>query len=100
MIIPDTTTFEKLLNYFSFVAWMFYGVTMFSVIWLRIRKPNLNRPFKVSDTPSNIHLVRLESSLVFFFKCFARLDNFPRCLKFGGQRACATPYIVIFPAAP
>ena len=47
MLIPDTTSFENLLNYFSFVAWIFYGMTLFGVIWLRIRKPNINRPFKV-----------------------------------------------------
>ena len=48
MLLPDSSSFETLINYFSFAAWVFYGATVSSLIWLRFRKPDMKRPYKVS----------------------------------------------------
>lgn len=48
MLVPDSSSFETLINYFSFAAWVFYGVTVSALIWLRYRKPEMKRPYKVS----------------------------------------------------
>ncbi|XP_073256439.1 b(0,+)-type amino acid transporter 1-like isoform X2 [Porites lutea] len=47
MLIPDSTSFESLLNYFSFFGWLSYGLTISSVIWFRYKRPNDRRPYKV-----------------------------------------------------
>lgn len=47
MLLPDSSSFETLINYFSFAAWVFYGGTVASLLWLRYKKPNMNRPYKV-----------------------------------------------------
>ena len=48
MLIPDASSFSSLVDFFSFAAWLFYGGTFASLLWLRYKKPNLNRPYKVS----------------------------------------------------
>lgn len=47
MLVPESSSFETLLNYFSFAAWVFYGVTVSALIWLRFKKPDMERPYKV-----------------------------------------------------
>jgi len=47
MLIPDSANFITLVDYFSFAAWTFYGLTMAALIWLRIRQPDRKRPYKV-----------------------------------------------------
>lgn len=47
MLIPNSSTFETLINYFTFATWIFYGGTFLSVIVLRYRRPDLHRPYKV-----------------------------------------------------
>lgn len=47
MLIPDSTTFEVLLNYFTFFGWLGYGASISSVLWLRYKRPNAVRPYKV-----------------------------------------------------
>lgn len=37
----------SLIDFFSFVAWMFYGGTMLTVIILRFTEKDLPRPYKV-----------------------------------------------------
>eukprot|EP00127_Corallochytrium_limacisporum_P001676 Clim_evm13s77 gene=Clim_evmTU13s77 len=39
--------FKVLVNFFSFSAWVFYGLTAASLIVLRYREPDRPRPFKV-----------------------------------------------------
>ncbi|XP_077976320.1 b(0,+)-type amino acid transporter 1-like [Styela clava] len=46
MIIPESSTFETLIDYFSFASWIFYGATFLSVIVLRFTRPKMERPFK------------------------------------------------------
>ena len=44
-VIPGD--FSALLNYFSFAAWLFYGLTVFGVILMRFTQPDAERPIKV-----------------------------------------------------
>ena len=39
--------FSELLNYFSFAAWLFYGMTVLGVITMRFTQPDRERPFRV-----------------------------------------------------
>jgi basic amino acid/polyamine antiporter, APA family len=40
-------SFESLLDYFSFSAWLFYAACAVILIQLRIKQPDLKRPYKV-----------------------------------------------------
>jgi APA family basic amino acid/polyamine antiporter len=44
-------TFQQLFTYVIFTAWIFYGLTVASVIVLRIRKSELERSFRVPAYP-------------------------------------------------
>jgi len=44
-------TFQQLFTYVIFTAWIFYGLTVASVIVLRIRRPDLERSFRVPLYP-------------------------------------------------
>ncbi|KYO48900.1 hypothetical protein Y1Q_0020246 [Alligator mississippiensis] len=45
MIIPGN--FSSIVNFFSFVAWIFYGTTIAGLLYLKIKKPELPRAYKV-----------------------------------------------------
>ncbi|XP_071999755.1 b(0,+)-type amino acid transporter 1-like [Engystomops pustulosus] len=45
MIIPGN--FSSIVNFFSFTAWLFYGITIFGLIFMKIKKPDIPRPYKV-----------------------------------------------------
>ncbi|XP_015246409.1 PREDICTED: b(0,+)-type amino acid transporter 1-like isoform X2 [Cyprinodon variegatus] len=45
VLIPGD--FQSIVNYFSFTAWFFYGVTLSGLIYLKIKKPDLPRPYSV-----------------------------------------------------
>ena len=38
----------ELIDFFSFTAWFFYGLTMLSLIVLRVTQKDRPRPYKVS----------------------------------------------------
>lgn len=44
-------SFQELFTYVVFVGWIFYGLTVAGVIVLRIRRPDLERPFRVPGYP-------------------------------------------------
>lgn len=44
-------SFQELFTYVVFVGWIFYGLTVAGVIVLRIRRPELERPFRVPGYP-------------------------------------------------
>ena len=44
-------TFEQLFNYVIFVSWVFYGLGAAGVIVLRLRRPDLERPYKAWGYP-------------------------------------------------
>ncbi|XP_067840443.1 b(0,+)-type amino acid transporter 1 [Heptranchias perlo] len=39
--------FGSIINYFSFTAWIFYSLTFAALVYMKIKKPHLHRPFKV-----------------------------------------------------
>ncbi|MEE6476906.1 hypothetical protein FKM82_011268 [Ascaphus truei] len=45
MIIPGN--FSSIVNFFSFTAWVFYGITISGLLYIKIKKPDLPRPYKV-----------------------------------------------------
>ena len=53
MILPESSNFGTLINYFNFVAWVSYGATFSALIWLRYKRPELERPYKVFQEKKN-----------------------------------------------
>lgn len=47
MLIPDSSEFSTLVNYFSFAAWLSYLAVFMALLYLRWKRPNLRRPYKV-----------------------------------------------------
>jgi len=47
MLIPNASNLESLIGFFNFSCWLLYGLTIFGVIVLRIKKPDMDRPYKV-----------------------------------------------------
>ncbi|KAK7905254.1 hypothetical protein WMY93_017861 [Mugilogobius chulae] len=45
VLIPGD--FQSIVNYFSFTAWFFYGITLSGLIYLKIKRADLPRPYKV-----------------------------------------------------
>ncbi|XP_033991218.1 b(0,+)-type amino acid transporter 1-like isoform X5 [Trematomus bernacchii] len=45
VLIPGD--FQSIVNFFSFTAWFFYGITLSGLVYLKIKKPELPRPYKV-----------------------------------------------------
>jgi len=100
MLIPESSNFISLVNYFNFAAWTFYGATMAALLWLRIRQPERKRPYKVFillpiivflcaiylvvapfyDYPmqSTYCLLFILSGLI-FYAAFIKWQIFPRC---------------------
>ena len=52
MLIPDSSSFMTLVDFFSFASWVFYGSTFAALLWLRWKRPSMHRPYKVSKTLS------------------------------------------------
>lgn len=46
MVIPGDI--GSLIDFFSFTAWIFYGLTVGSVIVLRFKRKEMERPLKVT----------------------------------------------------
>jgi APA family basic amino acid/polyamine antiporter len=44
-------TFQELFTYVIFTAWIFYGLAVAAVIVMRIRRPDLPRPFRAPGYP-------------------------------------------------
>ncbi|XP_044023741.1 b(0,+)-type amino acid transporter 1 isoform X2 [Siniperca chuatsi] len=45
VLIPGD--FQSIVNFFSFTAWFFYAVTLSGLLYLKIKKPELPRPYRV-----------------------------------------------------
>ncbi|XP_077394845.1 b(0,+)-type amino acid transporter 1 [Festucalex cinctus] len=45
VLIPGD--FQSIVNFFSFTAWFFYGITLSGLLYLKIKKPELPRPYRV-----------------------------------------------------
>ena len=44
-------TFQELFTYVIFTAWIFYGLAVLALIILRIRRPDIDRPFRAPGYP-------------------------------------------------
>jgi len=64
MLIPETSSFEVLLNYFGFFTWLSYLLSISGILWLRYKRPEAVRPYKVW-LPIPIIMVVVASYLVF-----------------------------------
>ena len=47
MLIPDSSSLETLIGFFNFSCWLIYGLSIFAVVVLRYRSPDMHRPYKV-----------------------------------------------------
>ncbi|XP_057316618.1 b(0,+)-type amino acid transporter 1-like isoform X2 [Hydractinia symbiolongicarpus] len=47
MLIPDKAEFATLINFFSFANWVFYGACFVALIYLRFKRKDMERPYKV-----------------------------------------------------
>ena len=47
MLGPGRSSLESLVEFFNFTCWTMYGLGIIAVVVLRIRKPDLVRPYKV-----------------------------------------------------
>ncbi|XP_002160096.3 b(0,+)-type amino acid transporter 1 [Hydra vulgaris] len=47
MMIPESSNFTTLINYFNFAAWIFYSLSIIALLWMRYKKPDIKRPFKI-----------------------------------------------------
>ncbi|XP_020905766.1 b(0,+)-type amino acid transporter 1 [Exaiptasia diaphana] len=47
MLIPDSSQFSTLVNYFSFAAWLSYFAVFVALIYLRWKEPDAKRPYRV-----------------------------------------------------
>ncbi|XP_072221466.1 b(0,+)-type amino acid transporter 1 isoform X2 [Leuresthes tenuis] len=45
VLIPGD--FQSIVNFFSFTAWFFYAITLSGLLYLKIKKPELPRPYSV-----------------------------------------------------
>ncbi|XP_070776783.1 b(0,+)-type amino acid transporter 1 [Enoplosus armatus] len=45
VLIPGD--FQSIVNFFSFTAWFFYAITLCGLLYLKIKKPELPRPYRV-----------------------------------------------------
>lgn len=50
-VLAVSGTFEQLLTYVVFVGWIFYALAAAAVIALRIKRPDVERPFRVPGYP-------------------------------------------------
>ncbi|KAK3742753.1 hypothetical protein QZH41_018962, partial [Actinostola sp. cb2023] len=46
MLIPDSSRFSTLVNYFSFAAWLSYFAVFIALLYLRWKRPNAKRPYR------------------------------------------------------
>jgi basic amino acid/polyamine antiporter, APA family len=99
-------TFQELFTYVIFTAWIFYGLAVAGVIVLRIRRPELNRPFRAPGYPwlpalfalaalGIVMTAVLSSPLHAVFGIALVLSGLPLFAIFAGRRASEnTPGIV------
>ena len=50
-VLLVTGSYESLVDYAMFALWLFYGLMVAGVIWLRIKRPELPRPYRMWGYP-------------------------------------------------
>jgi APA family basic amino acid/polyamine antiporter len=56
VLLTLTGTYETLASYAMYAAWIFYGLTSAGVIVLRLRRPDLPRPYRMWGYPATLVL--------------------------------------------
>ena len=56
VLLTLTGTYETLASYAMYAAWIFYGLTSAGVIVLRMRRPDLARPYRMWGYPATLLL--------------------------------------------
>ncbi len=56
VLLTLTGTYETLASYAMYAAWLFYGLTATGVIILRVRRPDLPRPYRMWGYPVTLVL--------------------------------------------
>ncbi|MGQ0649513.1 MAG: amino acid permease [Gemmatimonadaceae bacterium] len=64
MVLAASGTFEQLLTYVVFVGWIFYALGAAAVISLRIKRPDVPRPFRVPGYPVTPSLFVLAAAAI------------------------------------
>ena len=91
MLIPDASGLETLISFFNFSCWFIYGLSLFAVVILRYKQPNLHRPYKVwIITPIVMTLVSVILVILPF------LDNPINPLIASGMILFGIPVYVVF----
>ena len=69
----------SLLNFMSFLRWLFIGVAVLGLIYLRYTRPDMHRPFKVRTEHTYAHTVSLSLflSLTPFLSICVLSSSFP-----------------------
>ena len=67
-VLALSGTFEELYSLFVFAVWIFFALTAIAVIRLRIREPELSRPYRAWGYPW--------TPLIFLFAAVALTDEF------------------------
>jgi L-type amino acid transporter 9 len=95
-VIPGNVT--SLIDFFSFTAWLFYGLTMLALIKLRFQEPwrNKHRPYKVHlSVPIFVFVVSMyfvvapiveQPQIEYFYVCIYILAGLLAYLLFVRQR--------------
>ena len=69
MMIPSSI--GALIDLFGFASWIFYGMVFSSLLYLRYKSPNANRPYKV-----RIHLVAFSNFKRFSLPSQSKIPTF------------------------
>src|SRR5215469_2797269 len=56
VLLTLTGTYETLASYAMYAAWIFYGLTSAGVVVLRMRRPDLARPYRMWGYPATLFL--------------------------------------------
>ncbi len=64
MVLAVSGTYEQLLTYVIFAAWIFYGLGALSVFWYRRHRPDAPRPFRVPGYPVTPFLFIVSAGVV------------------------------------